>query len=427
MSSMRFLCQRCCQPLKLSQPTEVQDSAQRGPADALEEGGPSRGMTDGGEPQARASSRLLSDSGRKFKKSVDHFTLLGHAVSIRTLSSVQKTTADLFDILSGQKDVDHPLCEECTDNLLKQLDTELTFVELDSQNYRRCLETDLLMGEAEKKALQMELQTELQGLELEEARLAQELEAVEESRVQTEADLRAAQAETKELRQQERQHHKDYSALKWQQLELTDQLSSLENQLRHAQHHLHRLRQTDIFNATFEIWEEGPLGIINNFRLGCLPGVPVGWKEINAAWGQVALLLLALSNTVGLKFQRYQLVACGNHSYLKSLTGDCARLPLFSDGSQNVFLNNKFDRAMMAFLDCMQQFKEEAEKGKEGLCLPYTIHVKGGLMEDALGSGECCSIRTHLNTEEQWTRALKFMLINLKWSLSWASIRYRHD
>jgi beclin 1 len=55
------------------------------------------------------------------------------------------------------------------------------------------------------------------------------------------------------------------------------------------------------------------------------------------------------------------------------------------------------------------------------------IYVEGGLMEDALGSGECCSIRTHLNTEEQWTRALKFMLINLKWSLSWASIRYRHD
>jgi beclin 1 len=55
------------------------------------------------------------------------------------------------------------------------------------------------------------------------------------------------------------------------------------------------------------------------------------------------------------------------------------------------------------------------------------IYVEGGLMEDALGSGECCSIRIHLNTEEQWTRALKFMLISLKWSLSWASIRYRHD
>jgi beclin 1 len=172
------------------------------------------------------------------------------------LSSVQKTIANLFDTLSVQKDVDHPLCEECTDNLLKQLDTKLTFVELDSQNYRHCLETELLMGETKRKGLQMELQ----GLELEEARLAKELEAVENSCVQAEADLRAAQAETSDQRQQERQHHKDYNALKWQQLELTDQLSRLENQLRHAQSQLCRLRQMDIFNPTFESWEEGPPG-----------------------------------------------------------------------------------------------------------------------------------------------------------------------
>jgi beclin 1 len=96
---------------------------------------------------------------------------------------------------------------------------------------------------------------------------------------------------------------------------------------------------------------------------------------------------------VGLNVKRYQLITCKNHSYLKSLTGDCARLPLFSDGSLKVFLNNKFDRAMMDFLDCMQQFKEKVENGKEGLCLPYMIHMEGGLMEDSLGGGECCSIR----------------------------------
>jgi chromosome segregation ATPase len=91
------------------------------------------------------------------------------------------------------------------------------------------------MGETKRKALQ----TEVQGLELDEARLAKELETVEESCVQAEADLRAPQAETNELCRQERQHHKDYSAPKWQQLEFTDQLSSLENQLKHAQRQLH--------------------------------------------------------------------------------------------------------------------------------------------------------------------------------------------
>lgn len=49
----------------------------------------------------------------------------------------------------------------------------------------------------------------------------------------------------------------------------------------------------------------GQFGTINNFRLGRLPSVPVEWNEINAAWGQTVLLLHALANKMGLRFQRY--------------------------------------------------------------------------------------------------------------------------
>ncbi|XP_008562950.1 PREDICTED: beclin-2-like, partial [Galeopterus variegatus] len=127
---------------------------------------------------------------------------------------------------------------------------------------------------------QEEQQTELGDLEREEARLAQELEDVDMNLARAAVQLQAAQAETAELQQ-------------W---------------------------ECNVFNATFKIWEEGPLGDINNFRLGSPPTVPVHWNEINAAWGQTALLLLALSNAIGLPFQRYRLVPCRNHSYLKSLT-----------------------------------------------------------------------------------------------------------
>lgn len=48
----------------------------------------------------------------------------------------------------------------------------------------------------------------------------------------------------------------------------------------------------------------GQFGTINNFRLGRLPSVPVEWNEINAAWGQTVLLLHALANKMGLRFQR---------------------------------------------------------------------------------------------------------------------------
>ncbi|KAF7461778.1 beclin-2 [Marmota monax] len=419
MSSFRFLCQRCNRPLKGDESMEMSSSGQGEPGEAQEDGARSMEKTDGGELQVSAS-RPLPDDGGMSEQRDSNFILLGEITSLRTLSSIQKTTAEMFDILSGQKEMDLPLCEECTDNFLKQLDSQIALTELDEQIYRRYLETKVLKGEDQRETLQMELQ----GLQLEEAKLALELEDVDENHARIAADLRAAQAETVELQLQERQHLRDFNKLKWQQQELSDQLTSVENQLWYARVQLHQLKKTNIFNATFEIREEGTLGIINNFRLGRLPGVPVGWNEINAAWGQAALLLLALSKAIGLQFQRYQVIACGNHSYLKSLTGDCADLPLFSDGRENVFWNNTFDQAILAFLDCLQQFKEEAEKQAGDLCLPHRILVEEGLIEGPTGSGEWYSVRTHLNTEEQWTKALKLMLLNLKRSLSWASSRY---
>uniref|UniRef100_A0A672JLC6 Beclin-1 n=1 Tax=Salarias fasciatus TaxID=181472 RepID=A0A672JLC6_SALFA len=88
------------------------------------------------------------------------------------------------------------------------------------------------------------------------------------------------------------------------------------------------------------------------------------------------------------------------------------------------FWDNKFDHAMVAFLDCVQQFKEEVEKGDTGFCLPYRMDVEKGKIEDTGGSGGSYSIKTQFNSEEQWTKALKFMLTNLKWGLAWVTSQF---
>ena len=73
---------------------------------------------------------------------------------------------------------------------------------------------------------------------------------------------------------------------------------------------------------------------------------------------------------------------------------------------------------MMAFLDCVQQFKEEVEKDEARFCLPYRVDVEKGNIEDTGGSGGFYSIKTQFNSEEQWTKSLNFMLMNLKWGLA---------
>ncbi|XP_004578914.2 beclin-2 [Ochotona princeps] len=409
-----FICQRCLQPLKRCEPQETLTSEPEEPGESgvtlqeqLEE------LSEGG-----LSDTVLID-GRK-SRNKDCYCLSGSVSSARTLNSIQETVLQIFETISGQREIDHPLCVECTDNLLEQLDSQITLSELDIQSYERCVESGEMQVEDEMEVLKEELRV----LEQEEALLDRELEKVEEGCMEAAAALQEAQAETKKLERQESQYHVEYSALTWQQLELCEQLRSMENQLWYAQQQLSWLNSASIFQFTFEIWQEGPVGVINNLRLGCPPSGPVDWDEINAAWGQVALLLVALSNTIGLQFQRYQPVPRADHSYLKALTGNSALLPLFSDGSQNVFLNNEYDRAMIAFLDCLQQFKEKAEQGHQGLQLPYRIWVESGVLEDVTGSGDSCELRTHLNTRERWTQALSFMLVNLKCSLAWASLRY---
>ena len=104
----------------------------------------------------------------------------------------------------------------------------------------------------------------------------------------------------------------------------------------------HKLEHTwRYFLALFHIFRhQGPFGTINGFRLGRLPGVQVEWTEINAAWGQVVLLLSSLAKKMGLEFKRYRLVPFGNHSFLESVE-DKSKVryshtlyKLYADGSQ---------------------------------------------------------------------------------------------
>lgn len=430
-----FVCQRCCQPLKLDTSFNVLDRATINELIApLVTVTPSK-QAESAEEEATTEETFVESKqdgvSRKYipparmmsTESANSFTLIGETSdggSMENLSRRLKVASDLFDIMSGQTDVDHPLCEECTDTLLDHLDTQLNITENECQNYKQCLEllSNLQVEEEET------LLAELQQLNEEEDALVKELEAVEEQRAIVAQDLTQCRINSQQLDTEELQYQKEYSEFKRQQLELDDELKSVDNQMRYCQIQLDRLKKTNVFNATFHIWHSGQFGTINNFRLGRLPSVPVEWNEINAAWGQTVLLLHALANKMGLNFQRYRLVPYGNHSYLESLTDKSKELPLYCSGGLRFFWDNKFDHAMVAFLDCVQQFKEEVEKGDTGFCLPYRMDVEKGKIEDTGGSGGSYSIKTQFNSEEQWTKALKFMLTNLKWGLAWVTSQF---
>lgn len=74
---------------------------------------------------------------------------------------------------------------------------------------------------------------------------------------------------------------------------------------------------------------------------------------------------------------------------LPKVLADNKELPLYGSGGFKFLMNPNFDSAMVAFLDCLQQFKEEVEKGKSGFNLPY--RMEKGKIKDS-GTGKSYSI-----------------------------------
>ncbi|KAL5006135.1 hypothetical protein ScPMuIL_017293 [Solemya velum] len=426
-----FVCQRCWQPLKLDHSFTTLDqqliSELKAPlisnVDEEETIDIFQGKDKSNFMKINVVNVSLQLHTNFFPYSDDYetdFTLLGETGpgSMDNLSHRLKVTSNLFDVMSGQSEIDHPLCEECTDTLLDHLDHQLKITEDECKDYRDFLEK---LGNTDENVNIDGLDAELEQLKSEEIALKKQLESTEYERAKVQEQIQREKDLTKQLEDEEESYWKEYNEFKRQVQEAENDQRSVDNQLKYAQTQLDKLKKTNVFNTTFHIWHSGHFGTINNFRLGRLPSVPVDWNEINAAWGQTVLLLYSLAKKMNLTFLRYRLVPYGNHSYLESLTDKSKELPLYGSGGIRFFWDTKFDQAMVSFLDCLQQFKEEVEKGDTGFCLPYKM--ERGKIEDT-STGTSYSIKIQFNSEEQWTKALKFMLTNLKWGLAWVSSQF---
>ncbi|OQR75683.1 beclin-1-like [Tropilaelaps mercedesae] len=328
-------------------------------------------------------------------------------------------TAQLFDVLTDESDVEHPLCEECTDSLLDLMEEELTIAEAEVKDYKKYLSE---RSENDDDSLD-ELNAQLAELNAEEQKLIAQLERVETEREEVMTKRKALAMELERLTEDEKKHFKEYMDLKREWMNATDEKVSVENQLNYAKSQLDLLEKTNVFNATFHIWHDGHFGTINGFRLGRLPDIPVEWKEINIAWGQTVLLMSSLAKRMNFTFDNHRLVPFGDHAHIEVLSDKGVdRLPLYHTGGLRFLYDVKFDQGMVAFLDCLAQFKNEVEKRNSEFTLPYSM-AQGTITDN--NSEKAYSIKYQMNSEEEWTKALKFMLTNMKWAVAYytASLR----
>jgi beclin 1 len=345
----------------------------------------------------------------------------------------------LFEILSARSDIDHPVCVDCTDVLLEELQKKLEITTRERDAYIAFLKeiqastpTD---GELRARAEALRKAQEA------EAAAREEIRQLEQDKEALDAELRALEGDSQKLDAQEEAFWRDRNSFASRLADFQNERDSINSKFDHDSRQLEKLQRSNVYNDTFWISHDGTFATINGLRLGRLSANPVDWPEINAAWGHALLLLFTVADKLGFRFEGYELQPMGSTSRIirydqpspsSSRSGSTSArsapppppkrhvLDLYSSGDMPLgltFMHRKFDNAMTAFLELVRQLGAHvyAQTAAEGnpLSLPY--HIEGDKIGDV-------SIRLGgVAQDDGWTKACKMTLTCCKFLLAHAS------
>lgn len=305
-----------------------------------------------------------------------------------------------------------PMCKKCSTTISADLRQQLRDLESECVSYKSALDALVAKkaesgfdGEVAKRRLEAlqaeenELAEQLAALESEEKSLAQELEnKLEERKAVTENDA--------QLYKRLRDNHRTL-------IEQSEEQRSLKAQLKFVNEQVQRLIRTNVLDMTFFIWKDGEYGTINGFRLGRLRHELVEWHEINAAFGQIAFLLLVIAEKLSMKFTDYEIFPCGSYSFIRAHRpdGKTEDLPLYGSGGWRPFGQPALDQAIVAYCECFSEIENrlKAKFPSATQVLPYRM-----IKDKIIDKDSQYLVKMQLNSEERWTKAMKCLLLNLK-------------
>ncbi|GLE04888.1 hypothetical protein PINS_up013869 [Pythium insidiosum] len=304
-----------------------------------------------------------------------------------------------------------PSCHDCENAIIQNLEQTLNGLEADRLQYETFLREfpyEDANGHTQDNS-SWSTDAELDALEEEERRLQAELSALNVESQQLLAKRRDLWSTGADLEQLIRGTFSEGAFLQHLLGLSRDERQSVGVFSVHASDMLRRLQRYNVCNDVFHIWHDGHFGTINGLRLGRLPTRPVEWVEINAALGQAVLLLATIAERANFDFTRNKLVPRGSFSRVANMYGK--EYSLYSDGG--MFRRRGFNQALVLFLECVDDAGKQAMKEEPSLKFPYKIQ-----------RGKIGDLPISLGNDEQWTKALKYMLTHLKWLLAWVAKRY---
>lgn len=337
---------------------------------------------------------------------------------------------NVFEVASNKCQYDHPICTDCIGSISKELQRRLKESTADLEVYRQNLGQII-----ERKSLLSNLTAEKMSKitaenddnchdddnsddEKASKALEDRLEQIRREREALSHESMLLERESNQMDVFEERFWEDYQDFELEVENVNKEYGAIRQRIKVTSQRLQRMKKTNVLADAFHISYDGHFGTINGFRLGRLPVQPVDWMETNAALGQVVLLLKILGDKMNYEFNRFKPMPMGSFSKIGRVEG--SNVTVFELSGSNdlslgrLFWYRKFDAAMEALLFCIYELGQHANAQDTNAKLTYPID------KDKING---FTIKLQFNQELKWTKALKYMLTNLKLLLAWCSKR----
>ncbi|QPG74930.1 hypothetical protein FOA43_002268 [Brettanomyces nanus] len=342
------------------------------------------------------------------------------------VSDTVSTLSNVFNIVSSKYEMDYPVCNDCAHTLIEEMSKRCDQMTKEKDTYVQFLKKLNAQNGPNRERCTKSLQ-ELDKLKAEEAETLQQLEQAEKENSDLKHELQEVQEQLSELSIEEQKHYLKENLYEHELTQRVSELNRVKSLYESNMDQLDALRGINVFDDTFNISTQGLFGTINGLRLGSLDDVKVSWHEINAALGQLVLLLSVCLRILKLEIPEYVLIPMGSTSKIEKIertqrNTDSRKtvLDLFSMGEfsiGNIFTHNKLDAGMVALVDVIRKIAAELKSIDSNNELPFKM-----TKDKVAGYNISPSARA---SNKEWTAACKYLLTNTKWILTFTAGVYQ--
>lgn len=341
----------------------------------------------------------------------------------KALSNRMKSLSTIFNILSSKSDIDYPVCKDCAQLLLTGMKAQYEKASHEREIYLQFLQK-LESRQTPLVSKTEESLQEIDKLKEQEIILLEELQKLENEKDDLDNEILEVENELKEIEKEEFELLRLENKRVLEERDFIKERDTIKAEYEFNLRQLEKLRKTNVYNDTFNISHEGPFGTINGLRLGSVDSTRVPWQEINAALGQVILLIATVSTRLHIKLEGYKLKPMGSTSKIDKIERNLSNpdkpiittFEVYSSGEYQIerFFNHaKLDNALISILEIITQVELKLKEFDASIDLPYKM------INDKIG-GASIKLSSKL-ADDEWTSACKFLLTNLKWILAYSS------